>query len=515
MQILFCAMQATLLAVPSAAVVAAASQPAKELNALKLATNSSIEFEPQDTPARLGRGYDSVTNTVKPKNCVLYNDTPGEVATFTNSDGKMNALTFTHADDDRKERAALQISGSAALNIGLGHAKGSASYYSEHSLSAYRETLIVNIVLVKQTVSLKKIVLDSEASALLYGQPASGNKPAVPPNYPAFRRLCGDSFIIGYTQGAEYRLAYDSVTDDQSEQQEIKTTFEAAYIGSSLKADTASAFDTELKDHKLSVTELTKGPNPPPQWDSASILTYYRTTLPQAVADGHGWTISAMTAEYPAGDGGLNSKQSYEVDRLSEYIGNLYRFKNSLVYIQHHLALFPDTNSKELASDIKDTDDRVEAATLAADNCVSDAPRCDLKSVIQEIPNVPDRIVWQKVDVTSPAPICHVNNLDHNEIARIEGEWSAWPGPPNPDSNKWFLPGQNDELVVWNRNTGDPPRKLNASRDQILHPGDEICYKVLDDPAQYGDNRSGSAGGRTDLALGTFSPYNVIVKRTK
>jgi hypothetical protein len=422
-----------------------------------------------------GRGYDSVTCTIK-NQAVEYDDQdPNALGTSISGTGQQQTLLFTHVTSSEQLRTVLNLSASASFGLGMfGQGEASASYYRESSFSRYSELLVAHLEVINQAKFLKKLHVTKEA----HDQANRGPK--------AFSDFAGDNFLVGMTTGGRFIVIFEVTSSTEAEQTAARAAFHAASGSNNLSASVSSDLSKFQEQGKMTLNVILQGPAEKlPSFDPVSFQKAI-SEFPPKVALGSGGEV-VITAHLKSYDGLITQKgdpqQIQFITKLSAYFAFLNRRKNGLEYIQKNPGSFGGVDVLRLKKDISEVVEEIEKVDQSARDCALEH-KC-IQINFKKFDELPPRLNWINVNPASGVPT-FVGETADNEIKFVEvrGFWSPWITSPPPQYRpEWYGPGDEtglfrQRLVVTDKTTG-ASKEINPTGAIRIEPNSVVRLNII------------------------------------
>jgi hypothetical protein len=356
--------------------------------------DTSVESYYDELGMRPGVGMDSLLHDVRGE-CVQFDGwtTAGnsQEASFDFRMIEGHQALFSHLGISTKiqVRAAastsetpLPLRAQFALGDGIG-------------ISKYSAFILVSAKIRNETSFLKKPRLTADAAALL--------KQAGTAGFDAFRRRCGDGFLVGLTTGAEFYAVIEVETNTDEELQRLRTS-----IHSQRDEDSSQQSQVQLNKNlrQLGLRQNIRirtyqrggaGESEIGMVQSIDQLLGRLKELADFARNGQnprpitGTLTDYMTLglEIPAAQLQKLSHAQDVIDELGKRLAALADLKANLVYILAHHASFVGMNGQKLTEinhALSQIDQRVGEIRSAAKNCSSNYETCQLPKGIEPPP---------------------------------------------------------------------------------------------------------------------------------
>lgn len=125
-------------------------------------------------------------------------------------------MTFTLTKVESYSSLARTVGGSASAS--LGSISGAAIFVNSVNVNDYSIYVLAHVKVVNSTLSMPDPTLTQQAYDVMNGQGAD-----------AFRSLCGDAFVVGYTTGGELYSIIEIQTKSSQEQRDISAKIGGNY----------------------------------------------------------------------------------------------------------------------------------------------------------------------------------------------------------------------------------------------------------------------------------------------
>jgi hypothetical protein len=432
-------------------------------------------------------GYDSVTGEMR-GTCVKYN---GTIPPFDSKGPQSGALQLDqgHSLEQFFEKQNL----SAQASMGIGGFKADASYQmmETHQINSYSEYLRVSTYVNYQPYQIDLQRVDWAPF---------GDNYRKDPTPGSFYKYCGDSFIVGQLNGANFSAVYTASSTTTHDQSSSSATLAGSYTGLTGGGSGSVSMQTQIDDltstGRLQLFMLRVGANEKyPDAAPKDIFAYAQNYSKNVSDSGLVWTLSYITRRYdevltgvpkttpPPGDddSAAQAEATYE-RRIAQRISDL-----SYMLDPNNWKQFADFDHDKARKEVDDLSTKL-ASRRENFECIMQkgVDKCpyDKHTVmdIKPVPGRPNDIT--SIDPNSVTPFQIASAIGDNRIAvSVTGRWNGcvqkpptipvcmdWPA--NGGSNLFYFQSRKDFTL----------RLQQLYYAPMLVPKDSDVYFGIDHP---------------------------------
>lgn len=333
----------------------------------------------------LGDGYDTLTGEVRGE-CVV-----GDSATPTlGASGAKVEFTLVKVEDQKRLNTLLNVSASATLKSSLNDVTGSAAFSRTVNINDYSVYVMVKVSVNNALYKITNYALKPDKYELLE---RDGKE--------AFRKICGDEFIVASQTGGELFGVLQITTKSKEDKEEVSAKIAGSYGNFSGEGEFKRNMTEITKNKSLQVYIYQNGGNRDGMTLSADGLLEAALKFPAAVSNEFRPQIVKAfdynTLALPAGKNPIDvEQQKLVIQKLANLKLALIAISNNIDYALTHTEQFKDLDQNALqqtSNDIATAFNKVhEKATL----CFSDYTKCRFPTDLQ----VPSFTMPQRVEST-------------------------------------------------------------------------------------------------------------------
>lgn len=431
-----------------------------------------LAIPPGSSPARIGRGYDSLTNEIK-EQCVVFRGTREELESVLpeprNSDSQAVSYSMSHITDSEQLFNKLSLSATVAFQKGIYSGNATASYASESRISRYLENFLVNVNVVNLTQFLKTVEL-TEAAKRVKTNPLK------------FRQMCGDQYILGITTGGVFSAVFNASSSTEEEQRKVSAALAIAAQGSSFNSELMSEFRSLHAQGRLGIEILRQGPtdNIPRDLDA---IRAYAESFPAKVkpTGGAPWPITMNTSAYGTMGPPITGEEGEFLDAAAIQFVRLKRLLGGLQYVAAHPEQFGGFDLNKYRAESTEIEASLRELQAKASACALNAKQCG-KPSFQRPRELPDRLRWVIVDPARSewTPIRDVQGGERR-VVEARGQWTAW-----NTYDPWLGPSTGG--LFWVHEITGKDHYLPATTFYPIPDFSSVYFRIVD--SRYDDNHN-------------------------
>jgi hypothetical protein len=261
-----------------------------------------------------------------------------------------------------------------------------AKFVSEQKINSYSVFLLVHVVVRNPTKRIRDVRLADSARELL----ATGQQEA-------FRRRCGDEFLVGITTGGEFLGMIEIESRDETDKKDISAKIRASGLTWKASAEFQAAVESITAQRNTKVTVFRKGTQESIPIELQDMINQAKD-FPKLVAGEDAYAYSASFQSYEVLDlppvaNPIDVKtQAYVVERMAAEHVRYQNMLNNIEYVLAHPEQFEQFDRPTLNAKANELRGALNRIVESASQCFDNYKMCQLPTDLPDLGVLPQRM---------------------------------------------------------------------------------------------------------------------------